>query len=392
MKLLLYSHYFPPSIGGVETIALSLASGLTDLRNPDGKPQFEVTVVTQTPPGEWVDAALAFRVVRRPNFRTLWKQFRIADVIHLCGPALVPLFLAWLLRKPTALEHHGYQAICPNGLLLHQPDRSMCPGHFQARNYAECLRCRASETSWLRSVIGLLLMVPRRLLTRAVARNVAITGHVLQRQSLPRSSVIYYGIEESAYKPPVSPANGRISFAYVGRFVPEKGIPILVQAAKNLAREDRSFAVQLIGDGPERHKIEDMIRKEGLERWVQITGYRTGEALAQALSSVDVVVMPSVWEETAGLSAIEHMMRGKLVIGSDVGGLREVIGDAGLRSVAGNAESLAECMRRVLQDSSLIASLGRKARDRALQLFVRERMIDQHAKMYRDLCLTATGG
>lgn len=391
MKLLVYSHYFPPSIGGVETIALSLAGGLTGLRNPDGKPEFEVTVVTQTPPGECVDASFAFRVIRQPTFRTLWKQVRGANVIHLCGPALVPLFLAWLLRKPVVMEHHGYQAICPNGLLLHQPDRSMCPGHFQAGHYAECLRCQASETSWPRSLMGLLLMVPRQLLTRAVARNVAITGHVLKRQSLPRSSVIYYGIEDSTYRAALPPANGKISFAYVGRFVSEKGIPILLQAAKNLAREERSFAVQLIGDGPERHKIEDMIRNEGLEHWVQITGFRTGAALAEVLSKIDVVVMPSIWEETAGLSAIEQMMRGKLVIGSDIGGLGEVIDHAGLRSRAGSAESLAECMRQVLRDSSLIGSLGQKARDRALQVFVRARMIDQHAKMYRELFPAAKG-
>jgi glycogen(starch) synthase len=227
-------------------------------------------------------------------------------------------------------------------------------------------------------------MVPRNLLTRAVARNVAITSHVLQRQGLPRSSVIYYGIEDSRCKT-ISRTNGRTSFAYVGRFVSEKGIPILLQAAKSLVKEERSFAVQLIGDGPDRRKIEDTIRSEGLEPWVQVTGFQTGAALAESLSKVDVVIMPSIWEETAGLSAIEHMMRGKLVIGSDVGGLGEVIGDAGLRSKAGSIESLAECMRQVLQDSSLVDSLGRKARNRAVQLFDRTRMIEQHAKMYREL-------
>jgi hypothetical protein len=144
MKLLVYSHVFPPSIGGVETIALSLASGLAALKNSDGTSEFGVTVVTQTPRGDCDDGSFAFRLVRRPKFPELWQQLRGADVIHLCGPALLPLALAWLLQKPTVIEHHGYQAICPNGLLLHQPDRSMCPGHYQARHYAECMRCQTS--------------------------------------------------------------------------------------------------------------------------------------------------------------------------------------------------------------------------------------------------------
>ena len=44
-----------------------------------------------------------------------------------------------------------------------------------------------------------------------------------------------------------------------------------------------------------------------------------------------VVVMPSQWEETAGLAAIEQMMRGGVVIASDIGGLGEVVSEAGLR-------------------------------------------------------------
>ena len=51
MKLLLYSHFFAPSIGGVETIVLSLARGLAERRSSSGEPEFAVTLVTQTPAG-----------------------------------------------------------------------------------------------------------------------------------------------------------------------------------------------------------------------------------------------------------------------------------------------------------------------------------------------------
>jgi glycosyltransferase involved in cell wall biosynthesis len=389
MKLLIYSHFFAPSIGGVEIAMQSLAGGLSELRAALGAREFEVTLVTQTIANGFDDTALPFRVLRQPNLLQLWRIIRETDVIHVAGPALPPMALGLLAGKPVVVEHHGYQAICPNGLLVHQPDDSICPGHFQAGRYLECFQCRKSEISGVRSSISLLLMFPRLWLSRKAAVNLAISNHVLERQALPRSSVVYHGIEDpfegGALLPQALAAPGKLCFAYVGRFFAEKGIAILLQAAAILKEEGHEFEVRLIGDGPQRPKLEEMISRNDLGSRVHITGYLSGEDLAQALRDVRVVVMPSVCEETAGLAAIEQMMRGRLVMASRIGGLAEVVGDAGLTVPANNAPALAECMRRVILDASIVDSAGRKARVRAGLLFSRARMIEEHARVYRSL-------
>jgi glycogen(starch) synthase len=388
MKLLLYSHFFAPSVGGVETIVLSLARGLAGLRTVAGALEFELTLVTQTPAASFDDRSLPFKVVRQPGLAKLWQLLRSSDLVHIAGPALAPLFLGFLARKPVAVEHHGYQAICLNGLLVHQPDRQICPGHFQAERYAECLRCQASEMSRVRSWANLLLMFPRNFFVRRAAANIAVTQHVLNRQALPHSVVILHGIEDLTVsaRSLTSPTRdaGRISFAYVGRFVSEKGIELLLDAARLLKEEKLDFQIQLIGDGPERAKLEEKLVRDQLESCVHITGFLTGAAFSEALQSVRVIVMPSVWEETAGLAAIEQMMRGRLVIAAQIGGLGEVVGDSALTFPAGNAEALADCMRKVLRDPSLIDSLGSKARSRALACFGHARMIEEHANVYRE--------
>jgi glycogen(starch) synthase len=387
MKLLLYSHFFAPSVGGVETIVLSLARGLAGLRTAAGAPEFELTLVTQTPAANFDDRSLPFKIVRQPGLAKLWQLLRASDVIHVAGPALAPLFLAFLARKPVAVEHHGYQAICLNGLLVHQPDRQICPGHFQARRYAECLRCQSSEMPQIRSWANLLLMFPRVFLVRRSAANIAVTQHVLERQALPHSVVIYHGIADltgSARSLTQREGNaGRISFGYVGRFVSEKGIELLLEAARLLKEEKFGFDIQLIGDGPERAKLESKIAEYQLESCVRITGFLTGAAFSEALQSVRVIVMPSVWEETAGLAAMEQMMRGRLVIAAEIGGLGEVVGDSALTFPPRNAAALADCMRKVLRDPALIDSLGSKARSRALACFGHTRMIEEHAALYR---------
>jgi len=389
VKLLVYSHFFPPSIGGVEIIVESLARGLADFRKADGQAEFDVTIVTQAVAGKFDDGSFPFRVVREPTLRQLWHLVRRSNVVHLAGPSLAPLFLAWLLRKPAILEHHGYQAICPNGILVYQPYGTICPGYFQAGRYEKCWRCQNSQLPRSRSLLGLLLMFPRHWLTRRVSRNLAITKHVLERHKLPRAQLVYYGIEDPVGKEnssiPGIDGSGRVCFAFVGRFVPEKGIPVLLKAARRLIKEGYAFEVRLIGDGPERAKIESIIERDELDNYVRITGYLAGAALVEALKDVPVVVMPSVWEEAAGLAAIEQMMRGRLVIASEIGGLSEIVGNTGLRFPAGNADALADCMKKVLAAPALSASMGQQARQRALHMFARQRMIEEHARVYAEL-------
>jgi glycosyltransferase involved in cell wall biosynthesis len=211
----------------------------------------------------------------------------------------------------------------------------------------------------------------------------------LKRCGLAHSKVVYHGIEgeieSGALVDSFSPAAGKICFAYVGRLVSEKGIDCLLEASRLLREEGHHFIVRLIGDGPERPKLEAIIARDHLEPTVQVTGFLTGTALAKALLDVRIVVMPSVWEETAGLAAMEQMMRGRMVIASDIGGLGEIVGDTGLKFSPGDAVALADAMRKIVLLPALIDSFGKIARERAQKFFLRERMIAEHARVYRDV-------
>lgn len=395
MKLLIYSHFFAPSVGGVETIVALLARKLAEmhLAQPRGD-KWEIIVATKTPANGFDDRAFPFRVVRAPSLLQLLRLIRSAHVIHIAGPSLLPMFLAKLEGKPYVVEHHGYQAICPNGVLIHQPDRSICPGHFQAGHYGACIRCQHQEMSFAIACSKLLLMFPRHSLSRKADLNIAITHHSLERHRLPRAQVIYYGIEpvqqneiqetselQDARAAESEPSN----FAYVGRFVPEKGLDVLLRAAALLKNEGHRFQVLLIGDGPERPNLESLIASNKLQDVARITGFLRGGALTEQMSSVDAVVMPSTWEETAGLAAIEQMMRGRLVIASDIGGLGEIVGDAGLKFPAGDAARLADQMKKVIQHTADVSRLGKAAQARAHSLFLADRMTADHASAYQKL-------
>jgi len=389
VKLLIYSALFLPKSGGVQSVVLELAEGLSARKpNVPAEDVIEVTVVTRTPRGSEQDGRFSFRLVREPRLSNLFRLVREADVVHVAGPAFLPMALALLTRKPLIVEHHGYQSTCPNGLLLYEPDHTVCPGYFMRKQYGMCVRCNAGRLGLGRSVRDLLLTFPRRWMCRMATRNIGVTNHVANRIQLPRSVVIYHGISDKSATAFSTSSGGDgegLHIGYVGRMVSEKGVPILLKAAKRLEEEGARFQLTLVGDGPERVQIESLAHSLRFQNCVRFLGELRGDDLDKAVRLLQVVVMPSQWEETAGLAAIEQMMRGGVVVAADIGGLSEVVGESGLKFPAGDSESLYACLRKLIQQPALFDSLRVAARRRAIQAFCRNSMIEGHALAYREV-------
>jgi glycosyltransferase involved in cell wall biosynthesis len=382
VKLLIYSHFFAPSIGGVETIVLSLARGLAELCDSNGALEFEITLVTQTPSSNYVDSALPFRVVRQPNLFELWRLIRSCDVLHVAGPALAPLSLGLLLRKPVVIEHHGFQTICPNGQLLIEPAGTPCSGHFMAGHHAECIRCN-SAAGWLSSGKLWFLTFVRRILCARAAANIVPTEWLGGLLQLPRVAAIPHGLEFPNRNTRREPPSGKPVFAFLGRLVTTKGVRLLFDAAKILRGQNRSFELLIIGEGPERAALEQFVREKQLETQVHFAGHLDGQQIEAALACALALVVPSLGGEVFGLVVGENMARGLPIVASDLGAFTEVLGGAGLTFRTGDAADLAAALARLLDDPSLATALGHRARQRALDFCDRERMLHSHARVYR---------
>lgn len=156
----------------------------------------------------------------------------------------------------------------------------------------------------------------------------------------------------------------------VARVRHEKGIDVLLDAFAQVT----GAQLLIVGDGPDRAALEK--RAPANVMWA---GQQPWERAIALMKGMDVVVVPSRFEGF-GLTAAEAMAAGKPVVASDVDGLREVVGDAGLLVPAGDAVALAAALKRLLGNPEERAVLGRKARERAektfsLELF-RQRILD----------------
>ncbi len=96
----------------------------------------------------------------------------------------------------------------------------------------------------------------------------------------------------------------------------------------------------------------------------------------------------SFGEDADDCEQSEQMARGRPIIASAIGGLGEIVGDAGLTFSPGDPRALADAMRRILDEPDLGASLGARGRRRILLSFSYGGMIEEHARIYREVSAT----
>jgi glycosyltransferase involved in cell wall biosynthesis len=390
IRILIYSHSFAPQVGGLETMVMSLAKALAVLNGTNRSGTLDVAVVTPTPQDGFDDAALPFRMVRRPGLLRLARLLHAADIVHVAGPCLTPIVLGLLLGRHVVVEHHGFQTICPNGQLLQEPGRNPCPGRFMEGRHRDCLRCNASY-GWRASLKLWCLTFARRWLCARVAVNITPTRWLSTALKLPRMTTIHHGVPANGNGKPCGDWASPPAIAFMGRLVTTKGVRILLRAAERLKAKGVSFKLRIVGDGPERDGLQAQTRALGLAGEVSFLGYRPAEELGEALAGVRAVALPSLGGEVFGLVAAESMMRGMLPIVSDGGALAEVVGDAGLTFPPGDAEALADCLQRVLESPEFTISGAIRAQLRASSSFTLSRMAGEHAAVYQALLAQGAG-
>lgn len=175
---------------------------------------------------------------------------------------------------------------------------------------------------------------------------------------------------------------------YVGRFVREKGIHVLLNAASVVLANEPNTKFVIVGGG-HRESLEKFVRWYGLKDKVLFTGFMANRSLHQLYRCADVAVFPSLYEPF-GIVALEGMAAGAAVVSSDAGGLREVVkhGETGTNSYAGNPESLAWAILNVLRNPARAAEMKVAARERLNTDFdwghIAEQTIDVYQRVWAE--------
>jgi glycosyltransferase involved in cell wall biosynthesis len=153
----------------------------------------------------------------------------------------------------------------------------------------------------------------------------------------------------------------------------------------NLVNKEVSDArLMLVGDGPERHRIERLVSDLGLDEVVLMTGFRID--IPELLRCSDVAVLCSE-TESAPLTLLEALSSGLPVVATRVGGIPEIIEDGvnGFLVPAKDPESIAERLLDLSRDKGLRVGLGARARQTVLDRYTVEKVIGAYLEIFNDI-------
>lgn len=409
MKIILPVHHFPPRYSaGAELYTFRLARWL--IKHGHDAEVVCIESIDQGIPGElqvvqdsyqgitvW---RLAFNLIDAPE-RQRWnydnpligawfggylKRTR-PDIVHFQAGYLLgiaPLEAAHHLGVASVLTLHDYWFLCPRITLL-QGDGTLCT--TIPENPAGCAWCILQEQQRYqvadRMSGGLVASIAQGLLLRdesaviaerrkrllaalALPDAVIAPSHFLAKQFAPfiqpeRMQVSRYGLDLGSF--PVQPAHtdtDALRIGYVGQIAPHKGVHLLIEAFGKLNPQRRSLELHIYGGLDAQPHYTKRIRNLGLgDTRINWHGRFEHQRIAEILSTLDVVVVPSTWYENSPLAIMEAQAAGIPVVTSSLGGMAELVRDGldGLHFQAANSHDLARQLQRLIDEPDLLPLL-----------------------------------
>ncbi len=172
---------------------------------------------------------------------------------------------------------------------------------------------------------------------------------------------------------------------FIGRLIYYKGVEVLLRAFSKV----RGAQLYIVGDGPLSEQLKTQAIESGISESVHFLGHQSDEDIKTMLNACDLFVLPSVANSEAfGLVQIEAMACSKPVINTSLPtGVPYVSlnGQTGLTVPPGDAESLAAAMQRLIDNDDERIQMGLKAKERAIQYFTMDKMLDSVYKLYNDI-------
>lgn len=282
----------------------------------------------------------------------------VHGIAHETSPSILPAIKKYGI--PIIQTLHDYKLLCPNtSFVSRNAICERCRGH---RYYHVVLnRCkRDSLAASLLAAVEAYVHKSLQIYEKHVDLFIS-PSHFLKKK------VEHYGIKNPVvhlpnfidlndFSPCYEPED---YFIFCGRLVPEKGIRTLIHSMKNVRRSHLYVA----GDGELSNELKDFVQNNDIYN-VTFLGHLSKEKLIPLVQKASFMVTPSEWYENNPMSVIEAFASGTPVIGSDIGGIPELVqhGQTGLLFESGNREQLESCILKLLDDRNKLVHMGKCCR------------------------------
>jgi len=216
---------------------------------------------------------------------------------------------------------------------------------------------------------------PGRLVRRLSRISVGSASHVIAVSEVLRKELLAFGVDppgvttihngvDPALFPAVYDETGGHKILWVGRMTEEKGVEFLIRAMKKITTVYGDALLRLVGDGPEKEKLEELTAELGLAKSISFVGRKDQREMTRFYSACDLVVLPSL-SEGLPMVLLEAMASGKPVVASRVGGIPELIihGRNGYLVTPGSPDEIADGVIELLGRPEQKAGMGSLSRE-----------------------------
>ncbi|MGI0070534.1 MAG: glycosyltransferase family 4 protein [Thermoplasmata archaeon] len=353
MRIVIACAQYPPAHTGYAQVASRLTAGLTALGQ-------EVRVLTEGRGCSRVGRAAFLNSSGRRLLR------EGADVVQVIGPT--PLFSEQVVLEsarlglPVAYYIHAFAGL---GTFHRNPPFRFVDWVYLHTYYRRALRfvTRAtSSTADFATSFGL-YRGPWAIVPNGVA------DPCLDSDRLPRTVG------------PATPST-RLRALFVGQLRPYKGVDCLLRAVQELRRQGKEVELTIVGEGPERSRLNEIVTQLDLQPLVKMRGLLDAEGLHSEYLSNDVLVLPSRSGESFGIVLLEGRLHGLQLVASDLPGVREVVHEIGGTLVPPND---VPALSHALLSLSPLPTEARVLNEQIAQAYSWKRIVSMYLDVYRSM-------
>lgn len=380
MKILVLIYEFPPVGGGGGQVALDICRVLS-------KRQHRIRVQTAWVKGlPKAETEFGFKVFRSFSFRKRADRCTIPEMAAYLLTNVLPALRHVLKWQPNIIHAHfavptGVLALLirlitgkPYVLTVHLGD---VPGALPEQTDAVFSFIKPF-TTWIWKKAAVVTVVSDYI------KELALRSYDTPIVTIPN------GIALDEYRQSDIVPNNPPRLIFVGRFNPQKNLFFLLDVLNRI--RDISWRFDVLGDGPQMNPLRNKIVKSGLAERIRLHGWVSDRLVAAFMSKADILLMPSITEgmPVVGVKALCH---GLAIVGTDVGGIREVVdhGRNGFLCALNDTAAFESHLRTLLASPGRLGDMKRNSRQKASSYDL-EGIVDRYERIFRNVISDNCGG
>ena len=354
MKILTLCYEYPPLGGGAGRAAKSVAEGLAARGH---EVRFQTGGMPHLPKFERVNGVEVFRT---RSFRCREEECSVFEMGLFVLTSFLPTLRHLRAWRPDVMHVH---LAVPTGALAYAAHCVSGVPYVITAHLGDVPGALPEQTDRLFRVLNPFI---RPIWKRAAAIS-AVSGFVrdLAMRAYGREvGTIFNPLDLRDVAGGALKVGAPLHLASVGRFNPQKNFVFLVETLAALT--DFEWRMTIVGDGAEMPAVRAAVARHGLENRIALPGWRDAAEVAAILSSADIFLMPSL-AEGLPVAALEAMKHGLVIVGSDIGGLWDVIADGvnGFRIPVNDSAALAAKIRALFGDPAMTLRMKTASREKA---------------------------